>query len=41
MIAIGIIAGVACIVAGLMLLTVAQGQYGKMIDNVEVKEEDL
>lgn len=41
MIAILIITGAICIVAGLMLLTVAQCQYGKWIDNVEVKEEDL
>lgn len=41
MIAILTITGVICIVAALLLATLLQDQYGKWIDNVEVKEEDL
>jgi hypothetical protein len=41
MITLLIITGVICIVAGLLLTTLMQGQYSKWIDNVEVKEEDL
>ena len=41
MTAILIIVGVACIIVGILLTTLLQGQYGKWIDNVEVKEEDL
>jgi hypothetical protein len=41
MITLLIITGVICIVAGLLLTPLMQGQYSKWIDNVEVKEEDL
>lgn len=41
MIALLIITGAICIVAGLLLTTLMQGQYSKWIDDVEVKEEDL
>ena len=41
MTAIMIIIGVACIIAGLLLTTLMQGQYSKWIDDAEVKEEDL
>jgi hypothetical protein len=41
MIALLIIVGVICLLAGLLLTTLLQGQYGRWIDDVELKDEDV
>lgn len=41
MIALLIITGVICLLAGLLFTALMQDQYSGWIDNVEVKEEDL